>query len=172
MATTYVDLLTIEDPTTGQVASAAWGDQIRENFEAHEDPPFCNVFASAAVLVATGTDAQLAANSERFDNDALHSTVTNTSRITIQKSGRYRLTAAVSFSGSATGSRKISFLLNGTTESIRSQQGTGTSAEYYADAEWTTSLVAGDYVEVRVQQGSGGNLNVHLHEFTAKRETR
>lgn len=172
MATAYVDLLTIHDPVTGDVAPAAWGDQIRENFEALIDPPFCNVYASAPASVATGTDAQLAANSERFDNDGLHSTVTQNSRITIQKDGRYRLTAAVSFAGNNTGSRKISFLLNGATESVRSQQGPGTSADYYADAEWTTSLVAGDYIEVRVQQGSGGNLNIHLHEFCAERVTR
>lgn len=173
MATAYVDLVTIHNPATGNVAPAAWADQIRENFEAHEDPPACSVFNSAAQALTTGTDTVLTANSENFDNDGCHSTISQTSRITIQKAGRYLLNANCTFATNSTGVRKVEFFINGTTPLTGMLLPTSPSP-FNTDlqATRTRTFIVGDYVEVRAFQNSGGNLNVTLVEFYAKKETR
>jgi hypothetical protein len=168
----YVDTNTIHVPATGAVAPAAWGTGVRNNLEFLVDPPTCDVFNSAGVTVTNNSDTILSANSERFDNDAMHSTVTNSSRITIQTAGRYFFRAAVQFNGSATGVRKVSFRLNGTTESIRLQQGSGTGSAFYCGAFADYVLAAGSYVEVMVLQSSGGDLTTQLHSFAALYTTR
>jgi hypothetical protein len=172
----YVDLNTIHNPATGTIAPASWGDQARDNFEFLIDPPMCSVYASTAQAVATGTSTALTADSENYDSDAMHSTVSNTSRITAQEDGRYELTAMV-FYAAGTGRRVTSFLVNGTTalngdSRVSAVTGGAAGVTDQVSISRTVTLTAGDYVEVRVNQNSGGNLNVTLDEFTVKFEAR
>jgi hypothetical protein len=169
----YVDLNTIHVPVTGAVAPAAWGTGVRTNDEFFIDPPACNVFNSVPVSVANDTNTLLNANSERFDNDAMHSTVSQTSRITCQTAGRYELTAAITFAVAAAGVRSIAFLINGTTRSLRHRSGSGTSGEAVVfGTDMKTTLAVGDYVECEVRHTSGGALDCTLNEFTAEFITR
>lgn len=169
----YTDANTISNPTTGQPILAAWGDQIRTNQEYFIDPPGCSVYASSAQTVGTGTSGtDLTANSENFDNDSMHSTSTNTARITIQTAGRYLLTATVAFATSSTGNRRVGFKVNGSTD-LGGFIGAGiasNSAVYTATR--VAVLAAGDYVTTSVWQTSGGNLSVTLDEFAAMFMTR
>lgn len=170
----YVDLNTIHNPATGTVAPAAWGDQIRENFEFLVDPPVCSVFHSTTQSVATGgTGTIMSANSENFDNDAMHSTVSNTSRITAQTAGRYLLTANADFASNTTGTRQIQFRLNGSTffATVRINAITGGFLSIVQTTA-TVVLAVGDYVETNLFQNSGGSLNSTLREFAALYLTR
>lgn len=169
----YVDLNTIHVPATGAVAPAAWGTAVRDNLEFLIDPPACNVFNSAPVSVPNDSNTVLNANSERFDNDAMHSTVSQTSRITCQTAGRYELTAAISYAANGSGVRSIAFLINGATQSLRHRSGPGTSGEAVVfGTDMKTTLAVGDYVEVQVRHTSGGGLDITLNEFTAEFITR
>lgn len=168
----YVDLNTIHNPATGTVAPATWGDQVRDNFEFLVDPPACDVFNSSAVSVNNATETVLAANSERFDNNGMHSTVTNNSRITIQTAGRYDVTAAVGFAGDADGNRRITFLIDGTTASIRLDHGPGTSGAVILGANGKFTLTVGQYIECRVLHAAGAAIDVTLHSFAATWITR
>jgi hypothetical protein len=170
----YVDVQTIHNPATGAVAPAAWGDGVRDNQEFFIDPPTCSVYNSAAVSVANSSPTILNANSELFDNDALHSTVTNPSRVTAQTAGRYLLTSSAQFAANATGIRQIEFLLNGASilASVSRALPPGVGSDAFVKTFIAVVLAAGDYVEARVFQSSGGALNVTLVEFFAMFLTR
>jgi hypothetical protein len=170
----YIDPQTIHNPSPGGVAPASWGDVIRQDLEFLIDPPACSVFNNAAQTVATGTTgAALTANSENFDNNSMHSTATNTSRITAQTAGRYLFLATVNFANNATGLRNVFFRVNGVTDYP------GASVPPVASGNSTTitgvrSIVcaATDYVECWGSQTSGGNLSVTLLEFVGLFFTR
>lgn len=173
----YVDLQSIHNPATGTVAPAAWGDQIRENEEFLIDPPACSVFHSTvSAAMNTNTLTVLAANSENYDNDGMHSTITNNSRITIQTAGRYTVGAVVNWTAEAvTGNAHLlNFLVNGTTGYNISQIVSVNHASFSTamSGERTLVLNAGDYVECRVRHQNNATKTVQLEEFYAIYFTR
>lgn len=172
---TYIDPNTIHNPATGTVAPAAWGDVVRDDLEFLIDPPACSVFHNTTQSLVTATLTVLSANSEFFDNDAMHSTVTNNSRITIQTAGRYLVLGVVRFATSGAGNaRLLQFLVNGTTQyEVQQVGGTSTAArDTLLSGSRLIVLAAADYVEVRARQDTGGNLATNLEEFGATFITR
>lgn len=171
----YEDLDTIHNPATGTIPPASWGDQIRDNFEFLIDPPACSVFNSALQSVAdtvVATAVALTANSENYDNAGMHSTSSNTSRITCQTAGRYMVQAQVEYAANTTGIRYMGFEVNGTTRydgMLTSGQGSNTIRH---SATRTITLEVDDYVECVVAQASGGALNIKLDEFAVLFFTR
>lgn len=170
----YVDLVTIHNPSTGTVAPAAWGDQIRDNLEFLIDPPFAAAFNSAAVSVADNTLTTLNADSELFDNDAIHSTVSNTSRLTVQTAGRYEFTVRVNFQADTTdGRRVIQLRKNGTTSvTVNSSRAVIDGNSQTISGLLKDTMIVGDYYEARVLHTAGNALDVTLQEFTAEFITR
>lgn len=168
----YVDLNTIHNPATGTAAPASWGDQVRDNFEFLIDPPTCMVYNSAVQSCPNGYST-LTADSESFDNDSMHSTTTNTSRITCQTAGRYDITTTVLFAPNATGGRTLSYRVNGGSDIEISAHPTA-SASVNSTLSGLVKLVmaVGDYVEIRAWQNTGGNLNATLQSFGAVLNTR
>lgn len=171
----YVDPQSVHNPATGAVAPAAWGDTVRDCLEFLIDPPACSVYNSAAQSVANGTaQVVLNANSENFDNAAMHSTVTNPSRITIQTSGRYLIGCTVLYDADVDGRRVTQFLINGATVLFGDVRNANISAAVTPRASVTRTYVftAGDYVEVTASHNSGAALDVTLNEFFALFLTR
>ena len=165
----------MHNPSTGTAAPATWGDQVRDNLEFLIDPPVCSVFHSTSQLLPTTTGTVMLANSENFDNNSMHSTVTNTSRITCQTAGRYLLSALVGYAFHAPGHRAINLRVNGTVTipgSVVVQATSIAGGSTGIVMTHTAVLGVGDYVEVIGFQASGGNLNVTLDEFTAVFLTR
>lgn len=169
----YVDLATIQDTDPGDILTAAWCDQVRDNEEFLIDPPSCAVYASSSQSVSDNTPTALTANTERFDNDAMHSTSSNTSRITIQTAGRYTLSTVVRFAANATGIRLVEFYVNATDRHFVGQHisASGVSTTIISGSQPLT-FAASDYVEVRANQTSGGSLDIDLLSFSAKLITR
>lgn len=128
----------------------------------------CRVNRTAALSIAAATTTVVAFDAEEFDTDGMHSTVTNNSRITINKSGFY----VVGFNGTLAASsayiRTFAELrINGTTGIARSQSpGTSVSVQQTLGVHTVYQFDAGDYVEVQVFQDSGGSKNL---EVTADR---
>ena len=173
----YADLVTIQATDPGSVLTAAWCDQARDNDEFLIDPPACSVFHSTTQSVATSTFTVLSADSEVFDNDAMHSTVTNTARITAQTAGRYLLFTRHNWQANTTGSRVIQYRVNGVDPGATAQQLAAlpvatAGINTQLSAAWSLVLAAGDYVEVAGWQNSGAALNVTLEEFSAVFLTR
>jgi hypothetical protein len=170
----YVDTQSIHNPATGTVPPAAWGDQLRDNLEFLIDPPTCHVSGSIPQSVPSNTNTAMSADTELFDNDSMHSTVTNDTRITIQTAGRYQLQAIVQHT-SATASgplRAGRFLVNGTTVLQGTRVDGSTSYNPICNFILTYTFAASDYVECQGFQNSVGNENIQLLEFSAVFITR
>ncbi len=170
----YSDLALTHVPATGNVAPAAWGTQIRTNFEFLIDPPACSVLGSSAQSVANDTLVILNAGSETFDNDGMHSTVTNNSRITAQTAGRYLINTVVEFAANAASYNQVDFLKNGATTLPGTRLPPVTTGAFPTALAITETVVlaAGDYVEVRVRHTAGGTIDVTLAQFNALFMTR
>ena len=127
----------------------------------------CALKRTTDASIADSTWTTITYDSEVYDTDAFHSTTTNTSRITIPtgKGGKYQVFANIIFSGNTTGNRSVSLLVNGA-ETFRAY-GTrpdATSASNYL-LQTTDTFNAGDYLEIRIFQGSGGSLTALFNGY-------
>ncbi|MAF43780.1 MAG: hypothetical protein CMI54_06400 [Parcubacteria group bacterium] len=122
--------------------------------------PAVRVYNSANIELANTTMTALTFDSERFDTDAMHSTASNTSRLTCVTAGKYLITANISFLGDTTGGRKVYLRINGDT--YIAMQNAQNLASEAVDIECSTlyAMSATDYAEVVVIQSSGAALDV------------
>lgn len=128
------------------------------------DPPRCRLTNSAAISLTNALTTAVTFDTEVFDEGGLHSTSSNTSRVTIPTggSGLYLIGASVEFAANATGVRDMFIVLNGASSIgvMRSTTPSGTSTTRLATST-VYALNDGDYVELRVNQTSGGALNLN-----------
>jgi hypothetical protein len=121
----------------------------------------CSVYDSNATQsIATGTDTVVTFNSEFFDTDGFHSTSSNTGRITIPsgKGGKYLFIASAFFVNLASG-KEARFYKNGS--QLLTYGWTSASGVAGSSIVAIINLVATDYIEFRVVQGSGGNADLY-----------
>jgi hypothetical protein len=123
----------------------------------------CRITNSADVSIANTTVTTLTFNTETYDTDGFHSTVTNTERITIPsgKAGYYLINYNINWAANATGFRNCGIRLNGNTATIDAV------AYIKAFSDDENSLAAttvyylndADYLTLAIYQNSGGSLN-------------
>jgi hypothetical protein len=110
--------------------------------------------------ITNGTWTALTFNAEIIDTDGFHSTSTNTSRITIPSglAGKYRISFSTQWALNGAGARASSIYKNGS--AIRYTPAVlGSSVAYVGTSgSFILSLAVGDYIELFVNQTSGGNL--------------
>ena len=118
------------------------------------------VFNSAAQSVANSTDYYPTFDSESWDTNTFHSTVTNTERLTVPsgQGGKYFVYAVGGYTGNTTGFRRFTISINRTSELFNNfiTPDTGSCVITFSGV---VELVATDYVEVLTGQTSGGALN-------------
>jgi len=127
--------------------------------------PCSRVTHNAAQAITTGTNTALAFNTERFDQagnttDTMHDTVTNNSRLTCRYAGVYQITGNIEWAGNATGDRSVGIRLNGTTFIGQERRVASTTVTHEQFISTLYAMAVNDYVELIVNQTSGGNLNV------------
>lgn len=105
------------------------------------------------------TDAFVAFTSEVIDTHGGHDNATNNTRYTAQVGGMYMFCASVPWANSAAGVRRLDFRKNGTTFYSGSAYAAGAAVRVVSHATRIIELTFGDYVEVSINQTSGGNLN-------------
>lgn len=113
--------------------------------------------------ITTGTWTPVQHNAaDVYDTNDFHDPVTNNSRATIPSGlgGLYAIGAHVSFTANATGRRGAQLYLNGATDLSTILVTTNASGSTNLTINTQYALAAGDYVEVRAFQESGGNLTV------------
>jgi hypothetical protein len=106
-------------------------------------------------------------DSELFDTNAFHSTSTNTSRMTVPTGygGTYRVSANVLYDTNATGFRQLRLFKNGTLVFL-SPEIAGSATVYVGHSiTYTLPLAAGDYIELAINQSSGGNLLIFTRDL-------
>lgn len=146
---------------TGELLTAGiFNSDHRDNLNFLANPPGARVYNSVAISIATGTSTVLTFDSERYDNDAIHDTVTNSGRLTCKTAGRYSITGHVDWAANGTGHRVCSIRLNGTTN-IASDGKPASAASTRHAVPALYSLAVNDYVELLVFQDTGGALNVN-----------
>ena len=129
-----------------------------------------SLYNSTDPTIANNTVTAVAFDTEFYDTDGFHSTVTNNTRVTIPAGlgGKYLITSAnVTFNTNATGVRAIRILKNGSVLHFGPTI-LGNASEFLACNFTTTcQLVATDYIEIAVYQNSGGNLGFYAGDTRA-----
>jgi hypothetical protein len=122
--------------------------------------PSCRVSNSGNIAVANTTYTAMTFDTESFDTDSMHSTSTNTGRITFNTPGTYLIKGALLYAANATGRRTASLRVNGATYIVEEGILTwGAGASTPAVCSQLYKAAAGDYVELMAYQDSGGSLN-------------
>lgn len=120
-----------------------------------------SVYNSANIAIANNTDTALTFDSERWDTDSIHSTSSNTGRLTATIAGKYLITALVRWAANNDGRRSVWIREGGDTIIALVQADAATGGVFTVqEVSRQYNLKAGEYVEVLVNQNSGGALNV------------
>lgn len=131
--------------------------------------PACKLRKSVAQSIPNATWTSITWDTEDFDQGGLHSTASNTERITIPTGGdgTYLVIGQIRIAVNATGFRSVRILKNGVASN--SFFCYSSIEANVVDADVTIikfigfgKLVAGDYIEIQVYQNSGGALNVQV----------
>lgn len=123
------------------------------------------VYKAADQLIANATEQIMTMDTERFDSDGFHDTVTNNTRLTIPASmgGYYMVGGHALYAANATGIRQTALYVNSVATGTRIATITVppvTATAVYEPVSTLWQFAAADYVELVCYQNSGGNLNV------------
>lgn len=122
------------------------------------------VYNSGDLTISNGTTTTLTFDSERYDTDTIHSTASNTGRLTATTAGKYVIVVSIRWAANATGVRLLQLRLNGTTLIGYVGQNAISAGTHDMNLVSIYNMSATDYVEARVYQNSGGNLAVANNE--------
>jgi hypothetical protein len=168
MPSNYSKQTWVDDDSSYPLSAARMGVIEDGIYDAHYRPA-ARVWHDTNQSVGNGTFTTLVFNSESspgFDPLGMHSTSSNTSRITVPQSGIYMVGAQVAFTPSATGDRILSFVGNGVTTFAQSATSStllsGTGKYAYINLVTTVQLVAGNYVEALADGGTSSINAVYL----------
>jgi hypothetical protein len=152
--------------STGQMVPASlMNNEWANNIKFLADPPACRAYHSTTQAIASGTKTGLVFDSERFDTDSMHSTTTNTGRITVNTAGLYLFSAHVGWAANVTGFRIVYLTLNaGSDIAIQSTQ---VRSDGFLDFSVATiwKCAVADFVTVSVYQNSGSTINVNNSNY-------
>jgi len=130
--------------------------------------PSCSITTSASFNTTSGTTYTVAFGTEQWDTHSFHDNTTNNSRITIPTglSGRYLMTYLIKWGASATGWRRIYLTKDGVDAPVENFEviNDGDAGAFGIDVKSLSlivSLTAGSYYEIKVAQGSGGDLTCY-----------
>lgn len=147
------------EPTTratGYLVTAAnWNQDVVANVSFLANPPACRVYHNTSQNLTNNTRTALDFNSERYDTDTMHSTVTNSTRITFTTAGVYVVggqielpadtdLTAIDWSLRVNGSAFIAFDQDNNPGTANVSRG------YSIQTQW--KFAAADYVEFMVRQ--------------------
>lgn len=125
------------------------------------------VYKDPAQSIPNDNITSLTFEYEEYDTDAIHSVMTNISRLTVPTGvTRVRLTGGVTFNDNATGYRSINIRKNGDIRGAGYGITTGSAfnaTTIYQTMVTTTAVIsvtAGDYFELKAWQNSGSSLDV------------
>lgn len=144
--------------------AADWNTYGRDNLAwIATDSPACRVYSSVNVSCANVTEVALAMNSERYDNASMHSTSSNTSRVTVPTGGggKYLLGGTIQWANAAGNERNVQVRLNGATRIVvQASAPVAGGLVTKQSCMGVYAMVAADYGELIAYQDSGGAVNV------------
>lgn len=121
-------------------------------------------YRSSNTSIANATVASIAFNAEDWDTDSMHSTVSNTSRLTVPagKGGKWLVVGSIAFATNGTGIRMPRIHVNGSAgyRTTPTFNPVGGGFQTIAQVSDIVDVAAGDYFELYGYQTSGGSLNI------------
>jgi hypothetical protein len=159
----FTDPDTVQVLTTADPVTLSWLETIADDLNYFNDPPRVKCYRDAVYGITDDTDTMVAWNAEEYDTDTMHSTSTNTTRLTATTGGRYEFSCRIVFAANSTGYRRLKMWKNGAAgtlidSDIDNSPTAGAFSRLFCSS-WVT-LAAGDYIEAQVYQDSGGDLSV------------
>ena len=122
--------------------------------------PSCRVYRTTTQSINNNTATAIAFDAERFDNDTMHSTVSNTERITCTTAGVYVVSGSLYTSTtSSSGVRELYVRRNGT-DYLCGVTFTGQNNAMFMNVGTIFKMAATDYFELVYYQSSGGSFTV------------
>jgi hypothetical protein len=145
--------------TTGDLATAAMLNQdLRDNVAFLANPPACRVYKAAVQSLTNNSEASVIFDTERYDTNSMHDTVTNNTRITFNTAGLYVITCCLEMVDRTDYTEVYAFLrLNGAGNGIAIDRRVSADAADLVSAlnlVTTYKFAAADYVEVRIRQSN------------------
>ena len=154
--------ITVGELVTVDTMNDEWGGNVA--FLAN--PPSCRVYNNANISVADNTVSTVSGfNTERWDTNSMHSTVTNSDRITINTAGLYIVTFAGLFeSGNDYDEVFCAIRLNGGNHIAEATASNDADTTSNPRMSVTTvyKLAVADYLTVRVYQNNATNAARNL----------
>ena len=127
------------------------------------ETPSCSAVIAAATSITDSLFTTVGmTDTDEWDNDNMHDTATNPSRITIRTAGRYIIQGYGQWAASATGARFFDIRKNAGTQGALRIQSTVQNLPASTIFQNITGLVdcaVNDYLELYIYQNSGGALN-------------
>lgn len=121
----------------------------------------CLLTNTTTQTISNTTFTALTYDGETYDTDNYHSTVTNTSRITIPSSAKYLVFANIMWASNNAGTTyEMNLRKNGSTIHSWNQQKPGTSSQQSMPFAIVLDLAVNDYLEIFMYQDTGGNLGI------------
>jgi hypothetical protein len=122
----------------------------------------CRAYNNGGQVLTTSTFTKIDLDAETTDVGAMHDNVTNNTRITIPANGAatYVIAGVVQFAANGTGYRYAQVLLNNTTTIGQAIANPVPGQAMSVAVAFSYDLVAGDYIELRGYQNSGGDLAI------------
>lgn len=148
------------DPDPNNLLSCSAAGLLAQLPLALRTPPKCQAYNNANISLADGDGTVVALNSERYDNGAMHDTVTDNSRITFTTAGIYIVTFNCAFAANATGDRSAYIRKNGQDFIAMSQKHGFATQECGMSVTVHERFEVGEFVEAIAKQDSGGALNL------------
>ena len=147
-----------------KVTASILNSELSGNLNQIASPPYCNLYATTATTMTTaGTTYAVAFDGEVADVGDLHSTSTNTSRITIGTAGLYEVHGGAGIAAQAAATRfAVIFLVDGS--AVRQSYsaiyvpatGSPLTGHYGVRGSMYIRFTVGQYLELGVQCGTGG----------------
>ena len=149
-----------------KVTASILNTELSGNLNQLASPPYCNVYATAATtMTAVNTVYAVAFDGEAADTEptpGMHSTSTNTSRITIVTAGLYHIEGGAGVAAQTAHNRlDVMILLDGsavrqTYAGVYTPPSTSIGGHYSGRVSLFVRLTAGQYVELGVRNQIAG----------------
>jgi hypothetical protein len=122
--------------------------------------PVCQVTLSTLGSIPNNSSTVYPFDTELLDNDSMHSTSVNTSRITMSTAGLYLIFGQMQWPSNTAGFRQTQIKLNGTTFIGETTGPPANGAQTIQQTFALGNFAVGHYVEYVVGQSSGGSLSI------------
>lgn len=140
---------------TTELTADLWNEQVRDNTSFLYTPPSCNVYNDANISVNNDTATTLTWNSENWDTDSMHSTSSNTSRITCNTAGVYLFYYNLRWTSDVNNVNGIWLVKNGNTSIRYGEASFASTLSATGGLNAQLKLAVNDYVEVIVYHFHG-----------------